>query len=236
MHANGFTKLPNSLWAAPVSPEAKLTYAAIASFAYGEKTTAWPSQATLARKTGYSERSIRRFTAELDAAGLVRIERRRGRASVYTVIAPVGQAGVEASAGLSDHLPRPQSPPPPDGESAEEDQRNTTNESVFSPDSGSGVEGQERALPVRRGGLEVVEGDKKNIGHDGVTFDASDVESWKLVPDHLKISVPGVVVFDAKGIPRCNGVPRSPSEYWRLWDHDFRRRVAEAHPTRRAMA
>jgi hypothetical protein len=47
MQVNGFTKLPNSLWAAPVSPEAKLTCAAIASVAHGAKTMAWSSQATL---------------------------------------------------------------------------------------------------------------------------------------------------------------------------------------------
>jgi hypothetical protein len=112
MHQDGFTKLPNSLWAAPVSPQAKLTYAAIASFAYGTKTTAWPSQATLARQTGYCERSIRRFAAELEAAGLIRIERRSGTASLYELLAPAGQSGVGSQTGLRVHAPRAEGPHP----------------------------------------------------------------------------------------------------------------------------
>ena len=187
----GFTKLPNSLWAAAVSPEAKLTYAAIASFAFGAKTTAWPSQTTLAGRTGYCERSIRRFTAELEAAGLVRVERRSGRASLYALAAPVGESGAASYPGQGVRRPRPEGPAAPDQESAEEDQGKTTNEQRSSSDVESAVEGQSRI------------------------FDAWDAESWTLVPDHLKVSVPGVAVFHPERTgPTSRGRGVSPAEYW----------------------
>src|SRR4051812_1617492 len=124
MNQDGFTKLPNSLWTASVSPQAKLTYAAIASFAYGSKTTAWPSQTTLARRTGYSERSIRRSASELEAAGLLRIERRSGTSNVYELLVPAGHSGVETQTGHTVYSPRPRSPYPQDTESSKEDETN----------------------------------------------------------------------------------------------------------------
>jgi Helix-turn-helix domain len=211
VQTNGFTKLPNSLWEAPVSPEAKLTYAAIASFAYGTKTTAWPSQATLARQTGYCERSIRRFAAELEAAGLIRIERRSGTASLYELLAPAGQSGVGSQSGLRVHEPRAEGPHPPGPESAKEDKTKKANEEVSSPAPGSGVR---------------VEGETR--GEPGRPFDSWDAESWKLIPDHLKVSVPGFADFGGEGIPRLNGTTLPPSRYWELREHDLRRRVAEA--------
>jgi hypothetical protein len=54
-----------------------------------------------------------------------------------------------------------------------------------------------------------------------------------LIPDHLKISVPGFVAFGREGIPRLNGSTLSPSRYWELREHDLRRRVAEAITTLR---
>jgi DNA-binding transcriptional MocR family regulator len=176
MNQAGFTKLPNSLWA----PQAKLTYAAIASFAYGAKTTAWPSQTTLARQTGFSERSIRRSASELEAAGLLRIERRSGTSNVYELLVPAGHSGVESQTGHTVHTPRPESPYPPDPEAPKEDETNEDketkkgNQGASSPDMGSGVriEGRGGAEPEK-------------------LFDASDVESWNLAPDHLKVDVPG---------------------------------------------
>jgi hypothetical protein len=203
MNQDGFTKLPNSLWAAPVSPGAKLTYAAIARFAYGTKTTAWPSQATLARQTGYSERSIRRFAAELEAAGLIRIERRSGTSSVYELLDPVGHSGVGSQTGLTVHTPRPEGPYAPDPESAKEDDTNKEdktkkgNQEAFSPDRGSGV----RVEGVR------VEGE--GGAESAKLFGASDLESWTLVPGHLKISVPGFALRISRGATAGHSRPRS---------------------------
>ncbi|WP_419628623.1 helix-turn-helix domain-containing protein, partial [Thiolapillus sp.] len=45
----------------------------------------WPSLARLALMTGYSERTVRRALRALEAAGLVRIERRPGRPALYSL-------------------------------------------------------------------------------------------------------------------------------------------------------
>jgi hypothetical protein len=83
MARNGFTRFPNHLWESQLSPGAKLTYACISSFAWGSNTIAWPSQGKLATMTGYSDRSIRRFTEELEKAGLVTVERKAWSGNRY---------------------------------------------------------------------------------------------------------------------------------------------------------
>jgi len=218
----GFTKFPNWLWTAGVSPEAMLTYVAIKSFAWNAKTTAFPSQATLAGLTGYCERSIRRFTGELEAAGLVSVERHPGRASVYSIVAPDGE-----SAAVSD--PGPTVRPAPDRESgtpdtesaeeeqgsraSEEDKTTTREEESSSPDGGSGVDGPG------------VEG--QGVGGQGVALDPRDPDSWALVPDRAKVSAPGVAVFrDGDVAPTSRGRSLSPAEYWWLRERDLRDRVA----------
>jgi Helix-turn-helix domain len=95
MSPGGFTKFPNCLWGRQISAGAKLTYLAIASFAYGSKPTAWPSQSTLSSMTGYSDRSIRRYTEELEGANLINVERRPRRVNRYELTLSTGLASEE---------------------------------------------------------------------------------------------------------------------------------------------
>jgi Helix-turn-helix domain len=143
MTNNGFTKFPNRLWGTNLSPGAKLTYAAIASFAYGAKTTAWPGQETLALMTGFSARSIRRFTAELEKAELVRVERRTWGVNRYHLkgAEPVATESANMSSDTGQDVP-----PRQDTVSAKEDNSNKSRENNTerrsSEDTMSGVEKQ----------------------------------------------------------------------------------------------
>lgn len=68
-------------------------YAAIASHANKHSRQAWPSVATLSRKTGLDERAVKRATAGLVQAGLIRKEshRGRGRTSLYSLLDTDGE-------------------------------------------------------------------------------------------------------------------------------------------------
>ena len=86
MITNGFTKFPNHLWGSSLTAGAKLTYAAIARFAWGSSTTAWPSQDTLSSMTGYSVRTIRRYTKELKQAKLIGVDRETWQGNRYHLL------------------------------------------------------------------------------------------------------------------------------------------------------
>ena len=67
--------------AAPAKP----VLVALAEHVSGEGRACWPSVSRLARMTGYAERTVRRALRALEAAGLVRIERRPGRPALYSL-------------------------------------------------------------------------------------------------------------------------------------------------------
>lgn len=76
------------------SPAKKLLLLAIANHASPDGTNAWPSIATLARKTGISARHVRRLLRELEEEGWIATERQAGgtakiadekRPNLYTV-------------------------------------------------------------------------------------------------------------------------------------------------------
>ncbi|MDP9428494.1 MAG: helix-turn-helix domain-containing protein [Actinomycetota bacterium] len=57
----------------------RLLLLAIADHAGNDGDDAWPSVPTLARKTGFSERSVQRGVARLEAGGHLAVERGDGR-------------------------------------------------------------------------------------------------------------------------------------------------------------
>jgi hypothetical protein len=72
---------------------ARLTYIALATYANSQTGEAWPTQATLARVTGLTERSIRRAVADLEGAGYLIVHTRQygmRRSNTYILI-PKGQ-------------------------------------------------------------------------------------------------------------------------------------------------
>lgn len=72
----GFTQIPNSILRdTTISPPAKALYALILSYSWG-KGSAFPGHELLARELGASKRSVVRWTSELQASGLLKIERR----------------------------------------------------------------------------------------------------------------------------------------------------------------
>lgn len=83
--------------------------------------TAWPGNGRLARLTGLAERTIRRAAAELSRSGLVRLDQRSGRATVWTfpvALTPVTVTGVDNTrapvtvTGVDNARPRSHSPRP----------------------------------------------------------------------------------------------------------------------------
>ncbi len=83
----GFTQLPNYLFQVRgLSHSAKLTYALILSYAW-QKEYCFPGQETLARDLEVSTRSVIEYLKELQARGLIRIQRRGlGKTNIYHVL------------------------------------------------------------------------------------------------------------------------------------------------------
>ena len=95
---------------------AKFVLVALAEHVSGEGRACWHSVSRQARMTGYAERSVRRALRALEAAGLVRIERRPGRPALYSLnlsTTPARESGVSARS------PWTESPPTPDRESGD---------------------------------------------------------------------------------------------------------------------
>ena len=82
----GFTQLPNFILRNPdISIGAKITYALFLSFAW-HNNLCFPGQDTLAKAMGMSTGSINAFVKELEAVGLIEIERRgQGKTNIYTI-------------------------------------------------------------------------------------------------------------------------------------------------------
>lgn len=68
-------------WKQEVPPSAKIVLLAIADHADPYGGNAYPSQATLARKTGYNERTVKRLVDSLVAAGALRVSVNGGHSS-----------------------------------------------------------------------------------------------------------------------------------------------------------
>ena len=82
----GFTQLPNFILRNPdISIGAKTTYALFLSYAW-HNSLCFPGQDTLAKAMGMSIGSINAFVKELEAVGLIEIERRgQGKTNISTV-------------------------------------------------------------------------------------------------------------------------------------------------------
>lgn len=82
----GFTQLPNFILRNPdISIGAKTTYALFLSYAW-HNSLCFPGQDTLAKAMGMSIGSINAFVKELEAVGLIEIERRgQGKTNIYTI-------------------------------------------------------------------------------------------------------------------------------------------------------
>lgn len=95
-----FAHVPLTVLTAPVSPQAKALWAALASYAWNTGSC-FPSQATLATMLSVDERTIRRWTRELEQVGMVATEHRDARKSiVYTLSeTPASVSGVENYGG-----------------------------------------------------------------------------------------------------------------------------------------
>ena len=74
----------------------------------------WPSERVIAGRAGVTDRTVRRALAELRREGLLRVEPRRGRSSVYC-LTPLAAAPRNDSPGSQE--PRNVSPDPPEPES-----------------------------------------------------------------------------------------------------------------------
>jgi biotin operon repressor len=82
----GFTQVPNFILKEPnLSVGAKLTYAMFLSYAWNNDSC-FPGQERLGEDIGMSRPSVSAFVAELEAAGLVTVQRRgQGRTNIYTI-------------------------------------------------------------------------------------------------------------------------------------------------------
>lgn len=83
---HGFTQLPNFILRNPdISIGAKTTYALFLSYAW-HNNLCFPGQEKLAKAMGMSVGSISAFVKELEACGLIEIERRgQGKTNIYTI-------------------------------------------------------------------------------------------------------------------------------------------------------
>ena len=91
---HGFTQVPNFILTNKVlSVGAKLYYAMLLKYAR-EKDYCFPGQQTLATDMGSSERSVRTYQKELEAAGFLTVQQRGlGQTSLYTLDLTVQKKG-----------------------------------------------------------------------------------------------------------------------------------------------
>lgn len=75
-----FTMVDNDILEANISDGAVRLYMILASYCFGDKTTCFPSQNTLAAKLSKSVRTVQRYLGELISKGLI-MKRRRGSTS-----------------------------------------------------------------------------------------------------------------------------------------------------------
>lgn len=80
----GFTQVPNAvLTMTSISVGAKLAYTMLLKYAWAEGAC-YPGQLKLAQDMGSGERSVRRYLDELEAAGLLEVDRRGlGKTNYY---------------------------------------------------------------------------------------------------------------------------------------------------------
>lgn len=83
----GYTLVPNYVLYKPnLTANAKLVYAMLLSYAWGEKDRARPGQDRIAKQCGLSKRTVIRAIKELSEAGFLTILRRgRGWTNVYVL-------------------------------------------------------------------------------------------------------------------------------------------------------
>ena len=82
----GFTQVPNFILKdAKLSPGAKVTYAMFLSYAWNNDSC-FPGQGRLAEDMGMSRSRVTEFVSELEAGGLISIQRRGlGKTNIYTI-------------------------------------------------------------------------------------------------------------------------------------------------------
>ncbi|MEB3189046.1 MAG: helix-turn-helix domain-containing protein [Snowella sp.] len=83
----GYTLIPNYvLLTQKISAHAKIVYAMILSYCWGNKNSAFPGQEILAKDCGISLRSVTSAIKELEVNGFVTITRRgQGKTNLYTL-------------------------------------------------------------------------------------------------------------------------------------------------------
>lgn len=118
----------NELSESTLSPSAKLVGHTLALFMSESGSSCFPSQATLVRKTGLSERTVRSATRELEGKGWLQVEVGNGKTTThYTAVVPATIAGSESQGG-NDCRPGGQLLPPE--EVREEDKPSVSNETA----------------------------------------------------------------------------------------------------------
>jgi hypothetical protein len=92
--AQGFTQVPNFILKNPrISVGAKIVYAMFLSYAW-HNDSCFPGQERLAEDMGLTRVRVTQLSAELEAAGLVSIQRRgQGKTNLYTIHFQVKQIG-----------------------------------------------------------------------------------------------------------------------------------------------
>lgn len=81
-----FTMVDNNILEADVSNGAVRLYITLSSYCFGDKSTCFPSQNTLAAKLKKSVRTIQRYLGELISKGLIRKRRRGSISNEYEMV------------------------------------------------------------------------------------------------------------------------------------------------------
>lgn len=81
----GFTIIPNSVLIAEIPRELKMLYCILLMFAF-KKGSCWPGVPKIADCLGVSDRAVQKNLKKLISVGWLRIDYRKGRTSVYTLL------------------------------------------------------------------------------------------------------------------------------------------------------
>lgn len=91
-----FTIIENDIMCDKISDGAFRLYSILKSYCFGNKTTCFPSEITLASKMRKSVRTIQRYIKELIKASLITKKRRGSISNIYEILRKTAENKIEA--------------------------------------------------------------------------------------------------------------------------------------------
>jgi hypothetical protein len=81
-----FTQFSNTLWGSNLDSGEKLTYLALLSFAWNNKSSVWPSQSKVSEMSGLSLSTVKRKLSSLEKKQVIRLDKLKDGRNRYSIL------------------------------------------------------------------------------------------------------------------------------------------------------